>query len=653
VGDTLYVVPVSEADQAAREPRRLTDFEIVPVALGLLLRPFKDGLAVHAVNDVVLVSSPSGLLVTPEGMGAATLIGEADGDNNAEVERLFDFPNWRMGGLHKLNDNRRMIEGKIAAARSPEERAGLLMKLATLYFANNFGQETLGVLDLVLSENADMEKNPNFVAIRGAANAMAGHYKEAMQDLSFPAIQQHPEVKLWVGFASAASEEWRMADRSFPKNNRLLLQYPDNISVPFTIYMAESALHLGHTDMAIKLLNSINMSSETIDGRYQAAVGYLRGEAAAQAGKYDEAVRQWKPVAEGLDRLYHTKASLSLARFLFQQKKISLKDAVDQVDNLRFAWRGDGLEVNILQTLGALKVQNNQVLSGMEDMRQAAELEESMLNDATPIRDEMKQIFYNLFVSDQASKITPLEAVSVYTEFSSFMPPGPEGAAGALNFADYLIRMDLLLEKAEGVIEDQLKGSGIPKDKISALGAKLSAVYLLDAKPQQALTALAESERSDLTDKLREERTLLKARAQSQLNQTQAAIGTLGTLGSRNAQKLKADVFWKAQKWSEAAEATEVLLPDPGKQVTEEDAGFVVDAAVAWKLAGNVEKLKEIKVKYEPGMKGKKLEDTFGVVTRDGGASALADRESILKIAGEVDMFKGFLDNYKAGTGGS
>lgn len=650
IGDTLYVVPTGRADQVVRESRRLADLEVLPAATGMVVRPLRDGIGVHPVNDFVLLTAPSGLAVTPEGMGAAVLIGEADDNPADDHDRLFDFPNWQQGGIKKLQENKQKLQEEIVAAPMPEDRTGALMKLATLYFANNFGQEALGVLSLVQSENPDIEKNPNFIAIRGAANAMSGHYKEALQDLSFPAIQQHPEVNLWIGFAAAATEQWHMADRSFPKNNRMLLQYPDNIAIPFTIYMAESALRLGRADTAKQLLDSIDMTSGTLDSQYQAAIDYLRGEAFSQGGQPDQAIALWQPVAKGLDRLYHTKASLSLARLLLQQKKITLKEAIDRVDSLRFAWRGDGLEVEILHTLGALKVQDNLILSGLQDMKQAAKLAESALNDPTRIKDDMRRVFYDLFVTDQSEKISPLEAVSIYDEFNSLMPDGAEGTAAVLNFADYLIRMDLLSRAAE-LIEAQI--GNLPDEKVPAVGTKLAAVYLLDARPDRALDALKGTERTALTDKLREERSLLKARAQSQMNQTDAAISTLSALNSRNAQRLKADVLWRAQKWSAAAQAIDVLLPEQGKLISDDDAALVVNAAVAWKLAGNTDKLKEIRSKYDAAMAGKKLEATFGVVTRDGGASSLADRDSVLKIAGEVDMFRGFLDNYKAGTGGS
>jgi tetratricopeptide (TPR) repeat protein len=649
VGDALYVVPTGKPDQVIRNVSYLTDFAMIPTVLGMVVRPLKDGLRVNPVHDFVSLTSPDGLTATPEGVGTPVLIGEADALSDDDNNRLFDFPNWRQGGLRMLWENRRKLQDEIVISQTPGERAGLLMKMAMLYFSNNFGQETLGVLELVLIENPDMEKNPNFIAMRGAANAMSGHFNEALQDLSYPPIQNNPEVNLWIGFAAAATEQWLMADRSFPKSNRLLLQYPDNIAIPFTIYMAESALHMGHTDTAKKLLDTINMTSEALAPQYQAAISYLRGETLSQDGKPEQAEEVWQPVANGLDRLYHAKTSLAMTRLLLQQKKISLKDAVERIDSLRFAWRGDGLEVEILHMLGALRIQNGQVLSGLQDMKQATDLADSLLNDSTPVRDEMKSVFSDLFVGGQASKLSPLEAVSIYGEFNTLLPAGLEGATATLGFADYLVSMDLLPKAAE-LIEDQI-GIGMPEEKIISAGEKLAAVYLLDKRPQQALEALGKTERSNMTAKDREERGLLRARAQSQLNQTDAAIGTLSTMTSRNAGRLKADVLWRAQKWAAAAETIETLLPDAGRPISEEDASLVVNAAVARKLSGNVEKLKEIKEKFGAAMEETKLASTFGVVTREGGSSSLADRESMLKIAGEVDMFKGFLDAYKAGAG--
>ena len=645
-GDTIYVLATLSQDERIDQARQFPDVEILPAAIGMAVRPIADDVKVNRIENFVMVTSPRGIIATP---GAISSIRSDAGVEGEDQTRLFDFPAWQQGGVTKLYRNRRLLEDKIAAANKPEERQDLLMKLALLYFANNFGHEALGVLTLIEQENEEMDKNPNFIALRGAASAMAGHYQEAIKDLSQPLLQQHPEVNMWIGYAAAASEQWRMATRSFPATNRLLLQYPDNISVPFTIYMAESALRLGHTESANTLLASLDAMSKNADSHYQAAIQYLKGEAARQAGKDDDAIKLWKPVAFGLDRLYHTKASLALANLRLQDKKISLKQAIDLVDSLRFAWRGDALEIQILQNLGALKVQNKQYLSGLEDMKTAIGLADEMLDDSQPIKDNMNHIFSDVFVGGQSKDIPPLEAVSIYTEFNSLMPQGQDGSTATLNFADSLISIDLL-DKAEHLLEDQIKGGQLAAAKIPAIGAKLAAIYLLDNAPDKALTALQETG-SDGDAPVKAERDLLKARALSQLNRTDEAIALLSQIGSKDALHLKADVLWHAKKWSQAAAAIEELLPAGDKPLSEDDAQLVVNVAVAYKLAEDKPNLERIKAKYQPLMQNTKLSPTFGTITREASGSELQDRDSLLKITGEVDMFKGFLDNYKAGNG--
>lgn len=655
IGDTLYVVTTGLPTERIDRDRHFPDVEVIPAALGMVVKPLKDSVRMAQVENFVIVSSEEGIIASPSALGGPTLVSTTYGATPLEMgeqPRLFDFPNWRRGGVLRLTENRRLLEAKIAAASTPDERTDLLMQLALLYFSNNFGKETLGVLRMIEQENETMVKNPNFVALRGAASALAGHYRDALRDLSFPAIQQHPEVNLWKGFAAAASEEWQMANRSFPSDNRLLISYPENIAVPFTIYMAESALRLGRTDSAKALLNSLNDMSRDYNPQYQAALAYLRGEAARQEGDPEEALRLWRPVANGLDRLYHAKASLALANLELQMKETPLKDAVDRVDSLRFAWRGDGLEVQILHNLGLLKSQNENYLAGLRDLKRAAELNERLLNDSQYIRDDMSRIFTDVFTGPQTATLNPLNALALYNEFNSLLPYGALGTTAKLNFTDYLIRMDLL-EKAEDMLEEQISKNLVPPEKVPDVSKRLAAVYLLDSKPRQALEALQIYASSSLTEDQKNARALLKARAQSQLNMTEDAIATLSALVSDEAKRLRADVLWRAQKWAQAASAIESMLPPTTGKLSEDQARLVLNTAVALKLAKDTTGLRIFKSRWNDSMAATTLGSSFGVVTRSSGSSLLSDRDTLMKIAGEVDMFKDFLDTYKAEEKGS
>lgn len=644
-GDTLHVVAAAEQSQRIDQRRLYADLEIIPAAIGMAVRPIADGIRVTRIEDFVLITAPGGLKATP---GATAGPAAVDTPRSRPDEaRLFDFPNWRQGGIMQLQRNARLLLNEIAAAKDADARNALLMKLALLYFANSFGHETLGALRLVETDAPEMAKNPNFIALRGAAEAMAGHYAEALKDLSHPAIQQHGEVNLWIGYAAAATEQWRMANRAFPPDNYLLLQYPDSIAVPFTIYMAESRLRLGKTESAERLLASLDTMAGGFDAHYKAAVHYLKGEAARQRGNPEEAVRLWRPVAFGLDRLYHAKASLALASLRLQENLITVKEAIDTVDSLRFAWRGDGLEVQILHTLGLLKVKDKQYLAGLEDMQTAVRLADQLLDDSQPVKDDMARVFTGLFLKGGVKGISPLEAVSVYNGFSAYMPAGEEGAAATLAFADNLISMDLLGRAAQ-LLEEQVGSGLVPPAKLPAVQNKLAAVYLLDRLPEKALETLKAAGDGNVAGELAGERMLLRARALSQLNRTDDAIAALSGAESRDALKLKADVLWRAKKWAEAAAVIEKLLPAAAARLDESAAQLVVNAAVAYKLAGDAKGLSGIRARYAGAMEATTLSATFGTITRSGGRSSLADRETLLRIINEVDMFKGFLETYKA-----
>jgi tetratricopeptide (TPR) repeat protein len=649
-GTVMRVVPATIPADRIEQARQFPNVAILPAASGMAAVPLADDLRFTRIQDFIIISAPDGIAATPNAFVGNSLPDKIEMPVDDSIPRLFNFPGWRQGGIEQLNANRRKIEHEIAATEDPESRSDIMMKLALLYFSNNFGQETLGILRVIESDNPLIAENPNYLALRGAAAAMAGHYDEALKDLSNPAIQQHPEVNLWIGYVAAATEQWQKAARSFPKDRQLLSTYPPDIALPMTIYMAESLLRLGKTDGARAMLDGVATLQEDAEPRYLAAISYLKGEIARQEGKTQEAIDYWRPVADGLDRLYHTKAALALANLELQAKKITLKQAVDDVDSLRFAWRGDGLEVQILHSLGLLRAQNGHYLQGLQDLKAAALLAERMQDDPEPIRRDISRIFMsNIFPGGASVSVPPLEAISVYNEFRDQIPPGEAGSDAMLKVADYMINIDLL-GKAAGILESEIGGGYMQGAKIVETGIKLAAVYLLDGMPEKAIATIDKTGGSNpMTEQQKEDRELMRARALSQLNRMDEAAAVLSSLDSKNARKLKADLLWRAQKWTEAAAAIESILPAPDAgPISDDDANLVINAAVAHKLSGNAEGLQNIRDRFSVPMQSTKISTAFSVVTRSGGASSLADRGTIMKIAGEVDMFKGFLDSYKA-----
>ncbi len=648
VGDKLYIAPTNDSTQRISNSNFNSDFEIRPSDLGLIIRPLRDDLVVYSVEDFVFVTSQLNMNITPQNMGAPILIDDNITMENKNIDelRIFDFPKWRKKGVLFLQQNKTEIQNEIGLEEDKEKRTGLMMRLARLYFANHHGHEALGVLSLISQNNPEILQHPDFMAIRGAANAISGRYQEAIKDFSFPPIQHNPEVKLWRGFAAAKAEQWRMADRTFPRDNRILLRYPESMAIPFTIYMAESFLHLGHKKEAKNLLDTINTNSSNLNIQHRSAISYLRGEIARQDKKFEQAEKLWTPIAEGKDRLYHTKASLSLTRLLHQQKKITAQEAVERIETLRFAWRGDALEAEILRNLGKLKAKNETVLAGLQDMKNAVDTAERLRIDSEYIVNEMSDIFYEFFISKDKKQTSTIEAISIYNGFKTLLPDGEKGAAVNLRFADYLINADLLSDAAT-VLENHIPRS--TSDKTTAqLGAKLAKVYLLNNKPNRALKALAKTIVEKAHSDIIKERVILNAQAHTQLKDYTIAIKLLNKSRSKEALLLKANIYWKQKQWRQAALTLEALINKNKLIKDSKRNNTLVNMAVAWKLAGNTKKLRSVKDKYGEIMATTKYADIFKVVTRSGGASKLSDRKTTLKIAEEADIFNDFLKSYKS-----
>ncbi len=659
-GKKILIVPTRNQSQVVSRKRINSDFQIIPAVVGMAMIKNNDELLLKTTKRKVYISNANSDLNISMGIDRSIVIKQSkkislnDIDNKGKDEeggvyQLFDFAQWQKDGLKFLLENRHDLEMELIKARTGEEKSEILMQLALLHVSNKFAHETLGFLRRASEETPELIKKPNYLAIRGVAKALARRYDEAIADLSTPEIANQPEAIIWMGYVAASSERWSLANKSFPKNNKIISKYPDEFAIPFTLYMSESALRVGNTLFAKKMLRSMDsFDSEGLEGRYKSAMSYLWGEVYRQDGQFEDALKMWRPVANGKDRLYHAKASMALANLELAKKDIDLETAINKLDRLRFAWRGDSLEIKILHNIGNLRIQNKEYRAGLTQLRKAIILAKGNLIDSEPITRDMLKTFADLYVENKAADVPPLEAISIYNEFAELLPSGVEGNKAVDTFANFLVKLDLL-DKAQALLEEQIDARLTPKEA-NKTGIKLAGIYLLDNRPKDALSALARTEYDMQGDqRVINERNLLKAKAMSNLGQTNNAIKLLATIQDKDAKLLSADIYWRNKQWKDAGDTLATLLGNikKDKKVELKDAKLVLNTAVAYKLAGNISQLKTLKSEYDNMMKETKLYPSFNVVTRETGISSLSDKDTMLRMATEVDIFNSFLDAYK------
>jgi tetratricopeptide (TPR) repeat protein len=255
----------------------------------------------------------------------------------------------------------------------------------------------------------------------------------------------------------------------------------------------------------------------------------------------------------------------------------------------------------------------------------------------------MTKGFRDAFLGETAKTLKPLEAISLYDEFSELTPPGAEGGEIAMALAGRMIGLDLL-DRADAVLLDQVRHrlTGIDKARV---GAKLADLRLLDDDPDQALAALKETAAQDLPADLAATRRRLEAEALHRAGRSLEAVTLLADDQDLSSVKLKARIYWEMREWAEAARQFDRLLAGADAQhLTADQAEWGIAEAIALTLSGDEFKLDELRKRLGPAMKETPQAQTFAMLTAPG-----SDPNAFLaqKLAG-VARFESFMSNYRS-----
>jgi hypothetical protein len=644
VGDDLIVIPLNQT-QAFSVMRRMADFQIWPAAQGMVIKPIRDKLLVRSVSDGIEITVDSGLHMSPASDTGASQQSPQKARSAAAGKSLFDFASWRGKSEETFTKTRQRLQQTIVDVPD-RERNRARLELARFYFARGYGEEALALLNLLGKEVPDLAAHADFLAFMGATEILANHPDAGLKDLAASNIVDQPEIKLWQAVGNAKIRNWTEAEDKFVSSEALLAGYPEPFFSRFFVLAIESALAVGNNREAADWLEQLQgaQHSDTIDP----AIQYLQGVLHAKSGRAQAASMAWKLVAASNDRLYKVRAELALIDLGVANLSISAAQAADRLEALRFAWRGDDLEVDILHRLGQYYVKAKNVKAGLNVLSQATKLYPN--SPMTPkIQIEMSKLFRDVFLGELGRNLSPLEALTLYQQYREIlMPTGEDGVAVTRNLAERLAAIDLMNQAGdllEDIVKTKLKG-----EEKGRVAARLSAIRLLDHKPQEALDALDLSAGDFLSVNLQRERVLLRAKALAEMQREDEALAVLKDDTRFPAKLLRADINMKAQRWEEAAKALLDLIgppPRPGENLRDDQADWLVRCAVAMALTSDKVGLDRLAIDYGAAMAGTSQNNTFRVLVQPEKPGQLRDITAAQGRISEVDMFQSFLDTYR------
>lgn len=638
VGDRLAILPLLGNGAGLVEERRFISFSLLKTAQGLAIQLIGDGLKLTRFENGIAISGGRGLA-----LGAAAAGEDGDAPTPILPEKpvpFVDFAAWKRGTDAEYQTIRAALMQRLSLA-DDNTRNDRRFDLAKFYLANGLATEALGYLELMQEDDPGMAQDPHVLAVRGIAEYRMGRLAPAEADLAAPALAGDPHVGLWRAVVAAGLEKWQDAYDFYRQGLEVLATYDEAARARFQLAAVKAARHIGDMETARREL--MVLSNYELPAQERSEVKLLLGEVYEEEGASDKALAAYDDAIAEDYRPTRVRAEFNRVDELVKQDAISREEAINELERLRYVWRGDDLELKCLRLLGQLYLKGGQYREALSRMRSAV-TQFNGTADARELAREMGDVFRKLYLGGGTDAMPPIRALALYYDFRELTPIGYEGDQMIRRLADRLVKVELL-DKAAELLEHQVtfRLEGAAKAQVAE---NLAVVYLLDHKPEQALKAIRDTEQPQLPDDITTRRRHLEARALTDLNRFDEADALLKDDTSPEAVALKADLYWQAEDWTKAAEASRTLINNQLAAGKGSDYRQILRLAVSTSLAGDTRALPRLADEFGDTMKTGPYARTFDLITSATPTSGDELRD-IINSVGDVSSYETYLADYK------
>ncbi|WP_417624080.1 tetratricopeptide repeat protein [Paremcibacter congregatus] len=644
IGDDLAIVPVAASSQGVIQAHKYTEFEALETAQGIAVQLIADNLSILKHRNGVSVSNQNGLAISQGDLSSKLGLDVA---SNGEPERLIDFPSWAKGPLADNDDyhaNKHELLYQLANATN-NDRNEKRWRLARFYLANGRVRSAYGILNVMKDDDAALQQNPSFRTVLGVANILMRRFDEGAKLLTHKSLIAEESTFLWRAVAHSGLGDHEQALKDFLKGADILsLQEPrDRIRFLFAaIQSAYAQADRDFVESALTVLRELPLNAdEMTDVDYwQALLERDNGNPLGAEGALEGVVKAGA-------RETAARAKLDLVNLDLEREKITNAEAIDQLEKLRFAWRGDDFELELLSRLGDLYVAQNDFYTGLKTLKLAVTFFKNQRRVAVLTR-QMNRIYSDLFLSGKADSMEPVRAVALYSEFRELIPLGADGDQMARRLADRLVSIDLL-EEAEELLEHQiefrLKGGAQ-----AAVASRLAMIYLLDSKPDKALGILRATRNSQIPRDIVDRRNMIEVRALIELERFEEAEVMVEPYRTAEAEELRSDIYWKDENWDKYIAHSNRLLGGRYQQdavLTPEERLAVLRLSVAYAINNDKAGIKVLRDRYKSHMDDGLYGDTFEVITAEQ-QSTDTDVRRLTRSIASVAKLETFMESYRA-----
>lgn len=639
IGDELVVIPLYAAETGLLPTRYYVEFNLLSSYQGLAIQPKALDLRIARTRNGIKITHRDGIFLSAD----LPPVDLPTAKEEVKPEDFIYFDSDRMQApLGERSDtdfeNRLWRE---AATTNRAQKNAARKRLAELYLAQGRGREVVTILSVLAQDAPVYFTAQKLHAYLGAGYFLDGQYSAAETAFDHATLDDEEEIKFWREAMDLVLREVGDFDYS-EAYLPYLRHYPARLRQKLALIAANTNINRRQYNRALKVMDSLNkalMPQETQD-----YMQFLIGRILAATTQKSAARTIWTQLASQLDNRYvRPRAQFALTNLDLAQNQISVKKAIEQLDPLRIIWRGDQFEIALLTLLSNLYEEDGDYRNALRASREIVTYFPNYEKNLE-ITAHMGDIFKRLFNEGVADNLSPLQALALYYEFRNLTPIGRAGDEMIQNLADRLAAVELL-DRAASLLQHQVEYR-LSGEERSRIGARLALLKLLDRKPAEALEVLEVTGYGANPQSLQQQRSILTARALSELGEHERALKLLDGDDSREAGLLRLAIHWDQRQWKAVIDVAEKLMGqrvDPSLPLDGSEQGILLKLAIAYVFEGRRDQIQYLRDYFMPLLSDDTTRELFSFITDD----MPVDYQNLSRLTAQIGRMESFLERYR------
>lgn len=633
VGDILKIVPIKSPNLGiAREENKL-DYKILESS---------QGIAISLVSDQVKT------IYNEKNQSLDIISTYMLGQTSSSRQKKKASKPILVFSLSELDEasylqTKEYLQNNLVLSSSNDAKARAMIDLAKFYFNHAMYQEANAMLNQLpkYSEKLSLAKEQMLekaVAMGFSNMALEARdiYTELKQNFGYDdAIE---EIELWDRF-----NEFQLGNKPasvIGTSKHLIQSYPDEIYWEYIfaeLDILASKKNVKGMDNIIKAIRpSIDISTNNRIKYYKAKYFYLLNQINLAQNILEEVKQNAQNGKEYL------MAELQLVKILYEQKRLDWISAVQRLNSLRFVWRGDKYEQQLLMAAAMAYQQNNDVINAIRTYKYILDAFGKHSENNFFVTQQIVDLYRRIFLSNEMQELDDFSVVALFYEFKDYTPIGADGDRVVLGIARRMLNLDLL-EMASSILEHQVMYRLRGTERMVTAN-HLALVLLMDRKPIEALKVLNETDNENFGFMQHQKRTLLKAKALIDMEKYDDALSYIGDDKDPDALLLKSEILFRSARWADYIQFSEEKMKAKFKEgdvISGDDEQNALRLAIAYSMLNRISDLTYLQQSIIT--ENKELKSVLEFLKS---SNAPIDPFNLDKMIG-VDTMQSFLDNYR------